>query len=183
MIGKQKQKPNQPTALTKCETDGAGTKAETESFIRADDQQQPWFGNRNCIDRNQKRKNCRSEQAQDRRRTVNSAVHHRNENVACSHCRKNSKDQSTTPTGRKKPFRTSAPWWKLWKPHHLLTSSVPHGQVKRSIEPRSKVERCDVNPFLTLLEYYTPKTIIFQALLDIFTIFVNYADFYVNTVM
>ena len=32
-------------------------------------------------------------------------------------------------------------------------------------------------------KYYTPKSPIFQAVLSIFTIFVNYADFYVNMVM
>ena len=32
-------------------------------------------------------------------------------------------------------------------------------------------------------EYYTPKTLKIQAVLYIFTIFVNYADFYVNIVM
>ena len=31
--------------------------------------------------------------------------------------------------------------------------------------------------------YYTPKPIEFQAVLAIFTIFVNYADFYVNIIM
>ena len=32
-------------------------------------------------------------------------------------------------------------------------------------------------------EYYTPKSTEFQAVLYIFTIFVDYADFYVNIVM
>ena len=32
-------------------------------------------------------------------------------------------------------------------------------------------------------EYYTPKSTEFQAILYIFTIFVDYADFYVNIVM
>ena len=32
-------------------------------------------------------------------------------------------------------------------------------------------------------KYYTPKTLVFQGVLSIFTIFVNYADFYVNIVM
>ena len=35
----------------------------------------------------------------------------------------------------------------------------------------------------SLHEYYTPKSIIFQEFLFIFTIFVNYADFYVNIIM
>ena len=34
-----------------------------------------------------------------------------------------------------------------------------------------------------LLKYYTPKTTVLQANLDIFTIFVNYANIYVNTIM
>ena len=34
-----------------------------------------------------------------------------------------------------------------------------------------------------LHEYYTPISVIFQAFLYIFTIFVNYADFYVNIIM
>jgi hypothetical protein len=34
-----------------------------------------------------------------------------------------------------------------------------------------------------LHEYYTPKTSEFQAVLSIFTIFVDYADIYVNMVM
>jgi len=34
-----------------------------------------------------------------------------------------------------------------------------------------------------LHEYYTPKSTEFQAILYIFTIFVDYADFYVNIVM
>lgn len=34
-----------------------------------------------------------------------------------------------------------------------------------------------------LHEYYTPKPTKFQGILVIFTIFVNYADFYVNAVM
>ena len=34
-----------------------------------------------------------------------------------------------------------------------------------------------------LHEYYTPKTLKIQAVLAIFTIFVNYADFYVNIIM
>ena len=36
---------------------------------------------------------------------------------------------------------------------------------------------------ITMHKYYTPKTLVFQAVLSIFTIFVNYADFYVNIVM
>jgi len=32
-------------------------------------------------------------------------------------------------------------------------------------------------------EHYTPKTTKKQAVLAIFTIFVNYADFYVNIIM
>lgn len=35
----------------------------------------------------------------------------------------------------------------------------------------------------TLPDYYTPKTIIFQGILNISTIFVNNADFYVNAIM
>ena len=35
----------------------------------------------------------------------------------------------------------------------------------------------------TMHRYYTPKPIDFQADLAIFTIFVNYADFYVNIIM
>ena len=35
----------------------------------------------------------------------------------------------------------------------------------------------------TLHEYYTPKSTKIQVLLYIFTIFVDYADFYVNIVM
>lgn len=38
-------------------------------------------------------------------------------------------------------------------------------------------------PLFTLLEYYTPKTIIFQAVLDNIAFFVNSAEFYVNSVM
>ena len=38
-------------------------------------------------------------------------------------------------------------------------------------------------PINRLLKYYTPKSGLLQANLDIFTIFVNYADFYVNTIM
>jgi hypothetical protein len=34
-----------------------------------------------------------------------------------------------------------------------------------------------------LHEYYTPISVIFQAFLYIFTIFVDYADFYVNIIM
>ena len=34
-----------------------------------------------------------------------------------------------------------------------------------------------------LHEYYTPKPTKFQGILVIFTIFVNYADFYVNIIM
>ena len=34
-----------------------------------------------------------------------------------------------------------------------------------------------------MYEYYTPKTTKKQAILAIFTIFVNYADFYVNIIM
>ena len=34
-----------------------------------------------------------------------------------------------------------------------------------------------------LHEYYTPKSIIFQGFLFKITIFVNYADFYVNIIM
>lgn len=34
-----------------------------------------------------------------------------------------------------------------------------------------------------LHEYYTPKPTKFQGILVIFTIFVNYADFYVNAIM
>ena len=35
----------------------------------------------------------------------------------------------------------------------------------------------------TMHRYYTPKAVEFQAVLAIFTIFVNYADFYVNIIM
>lgn len=35
----------------------------------------------------------------------------------------------------------------------------------------------------TLHEYYTPKSTEFQDVLDIFPIFVDYADIYVNTIM
>ena len=36
---------------------------------------------------------------------------------------------------------------------------------------------------IRLHEYYTPKSMKFQAVLDKITIFVDYADFYVNTIM
>ena len=36
---------------------------------------------------------------------------------------------------------------------------------------------------VTSHEYYTPKTIEFQDILAIFTIFVDYANFYVNIIM
>lgn len=38
-------------------------------------------------------------------------------------------------------------------------------------------------PSCTLLQYYTPKTFEFQVFLGVFTIFVNYAHFYVNIIM
>lgn len=38
-------------------------------------------------------------------------------------------------------------------------------------------------PWYISLEYYTPKTMVFQAHLYKFAIFVNSADFYVNAVM
>ena len=45
-------------------------------------------------------------------------------------------------------------------------------------------EKRAYNPHIFILhEHYTPKTIKKQAVLAIFTIFVNYADFYVNIIM
>ena len=53
--------------------------------------------------------------------------------------------------------------------------------IKGVIECRQKVHKKTTQ--IKLHEYYTPKTIIIQGFLFKITIFVNYADFYVNTIM
>ena len=54
------------------------------------------------------------------------------------------------------------------------------GKTEHSVK-RSKRAH---DPCIYILhEYYTPKALKIQAVLSIFTFFVNYADFYVNIIM
>ena len=66
--------------------------------------------------------------------------------------------------------------------HKTLPSSCYGTKQKQSIHEKGKRGIKSPNS-ITLHEYYTPKAIKIQASLAIFTIFVDYAQFYVNIIM
>ena len=71
--------------------------------------------------------------------------------------------------------------FKLWI---LRKNKSPFVRSKKVMETmaQKKIEK-DTQAMFSLLQYYTPKTLVFQAKKPIIRIFVNYADFYVNIIM